>query len=141
MATKKTVPARKKPGTRGSGEFYRIDIRPSGDFATFRTQDVGKKGGLERVAGKRKSGTWATVTWLVSKKHAHVTPSGLLVIDNAKEKASLAKAISGKIVHKKGDIFSAHPVKNVPERAKPTPAMKRAQSANIKKAQKARLAK
>lgn len=141
MATKKVSPARKKPGTGGAGEFYRIDIRPASDFATFRTQDVGKKGGLERVAGKRKSGKWATVTWLVSKKHAHVTPSGRLVIDNAKEKASLAKAISGTITHTKGDLFSAHPAKNVPEKAKPTPAMKRAQSANIKKAQKARAGK
>lgn len=61
-----------------------------------------------------------------------------LIIDNAKERKALEKAINGKIVHVKGSVFRAHPVKNVPEAAKPTPAMKRAQSANIKKAQAAR---
>ncbi len=90
------------------------------------------------MAGKRPSGSWDTATWLVEKKHAHVTRGGQLVIDSAKERASLTKATSGKITHVKGDIFHAHPPKNVPEKAKPTPAMKKAQMANIKKAQAAR---
>ena len=131
------MPRRKKPGTGGVGKFYHIGIRPKGEFTSFRMQDVGKKGGLERLAGHRASGSWAAVTWLVSKEHAHVSAKGELVIDNKKEKLSLAKAIRGKIVHVKGDVFTAHPVRNVPEREKPTPAMKRAQAANIKKAQKA----
>ncbi len=135
MATKKR---RKSPGITGKGKFYRIGIRPKGSFTSFRMQDVGKKGGLERLAGHRASGSWATVSWLVSKKNAHISAKGELVIDNKKEKAALAKAIRGKIVHVKGDVFAAHPVKNVPERAKPTPAMKKAQRKNIKKAQKAR---
>lgn len=130
--------ARRKPGATGVGKFYHIEIRPKGSFTSFRTQDVGKKGGLERIAGRRSSGSWATAAWLISKEHAHITAKGELVIDNAKEKAALAKAISGKITHVKGDIFAAHPVKNVPERAKPTLAMKRAQMTNIKKAQAAR---
>lgn len=129
---------RKKPGTGGEGKFYRIEVRPKGQFTSFRTQDVGKKGGLERIAGRRSSGSWDTATWLVDKKHAHVTSSGQLVIDNAKERAALAKALSGKITHVKGDIFHAHPVKNVAEKTKPTPAMKKAQQTNIKKAQAAR---
>ncbi len=129
---------RAKPGTTGQGKFYRIEVRPKGQFTSFRTQDVGKKGGLERIAGRRSSGSWATATWLVSKKHAHVSARGELVIDDTKERASLAKALRGKIVHVKGDVFAAHPAKNVPERAKPTPAMKRAQKANIKKAQAAK---
>ncbi|HEX5774705.1 MAG TPA: hypothetical protein VFY28_01950 [Candidatus Paceibacterota bacterium] len=129
---------RKKPGIGGSGEFYRIEVRPKSQFTSFRTQDVGKKGGLERLAGRRSSGSWDTATWLIDKKHAHVTTSGQLVVDNAKEKTALAKAVRGRIVHVKGDVFKAHPAKNVPEKAKPTPAMKRARSKNIKKAQAVR---
>jgi len=135
-STKKT--ARKKPGTTGAGKFYHIEVRRKGQFTSFRTQDVGKKNGLERIAGRRSSGSWATATWLVSKKNAHVSAKGELVIDDKKEKAALAKALRGKITHVKGDIFTARPVKNVAEKAKPTPAMKRAQMKNIKKAQAAR---
>lgn len=129
---------RKKPGTTGAGKFYRIEVRPKSSFTSFRTQDVGGKGGLERVAGRRSSGSWATATWLISKENAHVNTKGELVIDDKKERVALAKALRGKIAHVKGDVFAAHPAKNVPERAKPTPAMKRAQKANIKKAQSAR---
>lgn len=127
---------RKKPGTTGKGNFYRIEIRPKNEFKTFRVQDVGKKGGLERLAGKRSSGSWGTVSWLISKKDAKVV-GGKLVITGAKAK-SVLKSISGPVTHIKGDIFKAHPVKNIPEAAKPTPKMKRAQMTNIKKAQAAR---
>ncbi len=48
---------RKRPGTTGKGKFYRIEVRPKSDFVTFRVQDVGEKGGLERLAGKRSSGS------------------------------------------------------------------------------------
>lgn len=129
---------RKKPGTTGAGKFYRIEVRPKSNFTSFRTQDVGGKGGLERVAGRRSSGSWATAAWLVSKKNAHISAKGELIVDDKKERASLAKALRGKITHVKGDVFTAHPVKNVPERTKPTPAMKRARQSNIKKAQSAR---
>ncbi|MEK7601909.1 MAG: hypothetical protein AAB472_00255 [Patescibacteria group bacterium] len=129
---------RKKPGTTGKGKFYHIEIRPKSDFTSFRTQDVGKKGGLERIAGRRSSGSWATATWLISKDKAHLSAKGKLVVTDKKDKASLAKAIRGRVVHVKGDIFTAHPAKNVPEASKPTSAMRRAQAANIKKAQAAR---
>jgi hypothetical protein len=128
---------RKKPGTTGKGKFYRIEVRPKGEFTSFRVQDVGKKSGLERLAGRRTSGSWDTATWLVEKTKAHVTAKGQLVIDDPKAKTALAQ-IRGPIVHKKGDVFAAHPRKNVPESAKPTPAMRRAQKTNIKKAQAAR---
>lgn len=127
---------RKAPGSTGKGNFYRINIRPKGDFTSFRMQDVGEKGGLERLAGHRASGSWDTVTWLVEKKDAHVK-NGHLIITDAKAK-SVLKNISGHIYHVKGDIFRAHPRKNVPEAAKPTPAMRRSQKANLKKARKAR---
>ncbi len=127
--------ARKRPGA-GGGKFYRIEIRPKSEFVTFRTQDVGKKGGLERIAGKRPSGSWDTATWLVAKELAHLA-GGRLVIDDPKARTAL-KQIRGPIFHKKADVFHAHPVKNVPESAKPTPAQRRAQRENIKKAQAAR---
>lgn len=127
--------ARKRPGA-GGGKFYRIEIRPKSAFKTFRTQDVGETGHLERIAGKRSSGSWDTVTWLVAKEDAHVA-GGKLVITDPKAK-TLLKQLKGPIVHHKGDIFTAHPRANVPEKAKPTPAQKRAQSKNIKKAQAAR---
>lgn len=129
---------RKAPGSTGKGKFYRITLRPKGQFSSFRVQDVGKKGGLERLAGHRKSGSWDTVSWLISKDKASVV-NGHLQITGAKEK-SVLKQIKGAIVHVRGDIFSAHP-RNVPENKKPTPAMRRAQKANIKKAQKARAKK
>src|SRR5262249_27268891 len=72
---------RKKPGTVGTGEYYRITVRPKEDFVTFRTQDVGDPGHIERVAGKRRSGSWDTQAWLISKADAHVE-GGRLVPDS-----------------------------------------------------------
>ena len=126
---------RKKPGTTGKGKFYRIQVRPKSEFVTFRVQDVGERGGLERLAGKRKSGSWDTVSWLVSKDDAHVDKHGHLKV-TGKAKTVL-KQFKGRITHVKGDIFQAHE-KNVREADKPTPAMRRAQRENIKKAQRAR---
>lgn len=130
--------ARKKPGSTGGGKFYRIVVRDKNDFTSFRVQDVGEKGGLERLAGRRSSGSWDTVSWLISKEDAHVKNGHLIITD--KKARSVLKSLSGHIYHVKGDIFRAHPAKNVPEAAKPTPAMRRAQKANIKKAQAARRA-
>ncbi|MCX6701798.1 MAG: hypothetical protein NTX96_01210, partial [Candidatus Zambryskibacteria bacterium] len=129
--------SRIKPGVTGKGKFYRIEIRPKSEFTSFRVQDVGKKGGLERLAGRRGSGSWDTVTWLISKKDAHVTGNKTLVIDGLKAK-SVLKQISGNINYLKGDIFTAKPRKNVPEKSKPTAAQRKAQMTNIRKAQKAR---
>jgi hypothetical protein len=126
---------RKAPGSTGKGNFYRINIRPKGDFTSFRMQDVGEKGGLERLAGHRASGSWDTVTWLVEKKDAHVKNGHLII--TGKKARSVLDSISGHIYHVKGDIFRAHAEKNVAEKDKPTPAMRRAQKANIKKAQAA----
>jgi len=57
-------------------------------------------------------------------------------------KTSDAKKLLGKLQgtpkRVKGDIFKCRPRKNIPEKAKPTPAMRRAQKRNIKKAQAAR---
>jgi hypothetical protein len=129
--------ARQKPGTTGKGKFFHIEVRPKRDFKIFRIQDVGKKGGLERVAGKRPSGSWDTVAWLVSKEDAKIRNHELIIKDiHAK---TVLKNLQGPIIRVKGDIFRAKPKKNVPERLKPTPAMKKAQKVNIAKAQKAKL--
>ena len=106
---------RKAPGSTGQGHFYHIEVRPKSEFTSFRNQDVGKKGGLERLAGRRSSGSWATVTWLIEKTKAKVV-NGHLTITDPKIKNSLK--IRGPIVHKKGDIFAAKDRKNVPEKDK-----------------------
>lgn len=125
---------RRKPGTRGEGEYYRIVVRPKEEFATFRYHDVGEPGGIQRLAGKRSSGSWADQAWLISKKMAHIE-GDTLSADTPEAQEILDKI--GPAKHVKGDIFQGHPRRNVPEREKPTPAQRRAQMENIRKAQKA----
>jgi hypothetical protein len=127
---------RQKPGA-GGGEYYRVEVRPKSDFITFRTQDVGTKGHIQRLAGKRSSGSWATATWLISKEDAHIQ-AGKLVADTAAARQLLTK-LGSKPAHIQGDRFKAKDRPNVPERSKPTPAQRRARSSNIKKAQAVRL--
>ena len=134
-ATKSKGRTRKKPGSTGSGDYYHVEVRDSDGFETFRTQDVGDPGHLQRVAGKRESGSWATVKWLVSKEDAHVE-DGKLVPDT-KDAKDLINKLGSKPVHLRGDRFEAKPRRNVPERSKPTPAQARARRENIKKAQAA----
>jgi hypothetical protein len=103
---------------------------------TFRTQDVGDPGHIQRVAGKRQSGSWDTQTWLVSKEDAHV--EGDKLIPDTDDARKLFADLGSEPVHVKGDVFKAKDRPNVPEREKPTAAQRRARSANIKKAQAAR---
>jgi len=128
--------SRKKPGTGGKGKFYRVVVRPKSEFTTFRNHDVGKKGHIERLAGKTKAGGWATQAWLIAKTDAKVS-NGHLVGKTAGARAVISK-LRTKPKKFRGDIFHAKSRKNVPERKKPTAAMKRAQKRNIKKAQAAR---
>lgn len=127
---------RKKPGSGGQGDYYHVEVRDRGDFETFRTQDVGEAGHLQRVAGKRSSGSWATVKWLIGKEDAHVE-DGKLVADT-KDAKDLIKKLGSQPVHMSGDRFKAQDRKDVPERSKPTAAQTRARRENIKKAQAAR---
>ena len=128
--------ARKKPGATGEGDFYHIEVRPKSEFTTFRTHDVGERGGIERVAGKRSSGSWDTQKWLISKEHAHVE-GGKLVADTEQARV-LLDSLGSKPTHIDADRFRAKPRPNVPESEKPTAAQKKAQQENIKKAQQAR---
>jgi len=127
---------RQKPGTTGKGKYYHVEVRPKAEFTTFRTQDVGEHGHLQRVAGKRSSGSWSTAKWLINKEDAHVE-DGKLVPDT-KDAKGLLKKLGSKPVHLSGDRFKAKDRPNVLERAKPTPAQTRARRENIKKAQPAR---
>lgn len=104
-----TGKTRAKTGEKGLGDFYRIILRPKSLFVSFRVQDVGEKGGLERVAAKRKNGNWATHAWLVSKKDAHSKGKGL-VADSVGAK-DLFKTFSSKPDLIKGDNYVARDTK------------------------------
>jgi len=128
--------ARKKPGTGGKGRFYRIVVRPKSEFSSFRNQDIGKNGHIERLAGKRKGGSWDTQSWLIAKSDAEIKNGTL--IGKTLDARKIISQLSSKPRKVKGDIFKARPRKNVLERLKPTRAMRRAEMRNIKKAQAAR---
>jgi hypothetical protein len=128
--------ARKRPGTGGGGKFFRIEVRPGTRFASYRMQTLGRPGHTKRLAGRTAQGTWATKSWLVAKSDARMKGSTLVIVD-ARAKRAIAKGVRGPIRHFKGDIFRAKPRRDVPEGEKPTPAMRRAQRKNIKKAQRA----
>jgi len=127
---------RKKPGATGKGRYYHIAVRPKSEFSSFRTQDVGKAGHIQRVAGRRSSGSWATATWLISKEDAHID-HGRLVPDTRDARKVLGE-LGSTPRRLTGDRFDAKPRPNVAERAKPTAAQKRARSQNIRKAQASR---
>jgi hypothetical protein len=127
---------RQKPGSGGQGNYYHIELRGGEDFETYRTQDVGDAGHLQRVAGKRAGGGWSTVKWLVSKEDAHVEDGKL--VGDTQEVKDMLRRLRSKPVHIRGDRFEAKPRRNVPERSKPTAAQTRARKQNIKKAQAAR---
>jgi hypothetical protein len=127
--------SRAKPGTRGGGKYYRIEVRPGADFSSFRYHDVGRPGHVQRLAGRRPNGTWADAAWLIAKQDAHVE-GGKLVGDTATARQILKTV--GPATHIRGDRFRGRTRRNVPRRAKPTSAQQRARSANIRKAQKAR---
>ncbi len=129
---------RAKPGTTGKGEYYHIEVRPKREFTIFRTQDVGERGGIQRVAGKRGSGSWDTQKWLISKDEAHI--EGERLVPDTEDARAALKSLGSKPTHISGDRFKAAPRENAPEKKKPTPAQKRARLANIKKAQAARRA-
>jgi hypothetical protein len=127
---------RAKPGTKGEGDYFRIVLRPKQEFTTFRYQDVGEKGHILRLAGKRSSGSWDTQVWLISKGDGHL--EGETLVADTEDARKLIESLGSTPIHIKGDVFEAKDRPNVPESKKPTEAQKRARSENIKKAQQAR---
>ena len=132
----RTARRRARPGSAGTGRFYHVLVRPKSRFTRFRVQDVGARGGVERVAGQRSNGSWDTVKWLIAKSHAHVR-GGALVADSA-EARKVLRSLGSTPVQVAGDRFKAKPRVNIPESEKPTPAQRRAWRRNIRKAQAAR---
>jgi hypothetical protein len=130
-----TKTRRAKPGARGSGGFFHIQVRPKSEFVSFRNQDVGGRGGIERLAGRRANGSWDTQNWLIGKREAHIDGRAL-VPDTAAARKVLAQ-LGSVPRHLGGDRFIAKPRRKIPAAEKPTPAMRRAQRTNIKKAQAA----
>ncbi|MGI9077988.1 MAG: hypothetical protein ACR2G6_11785 [Gemmatimonadaceae bacterium] len=94
---------RKKPGSGGQGDYYHVEVRDRGDFETFRTQDIGEAGHLQRVAGKRSSWFWATVKWLIGKEDAHVEDGKL--VGDTKDANDLIKKLGSQPVHISSDRF------------------------------------
>lgn len=135
-ATESKGRARKKPGSGGSGDYYHVEVRERGNLKTFRTQDVGDPGHLQRVAGRRESGSWTTVKWLISKEDAHVE-NGRLVPDT-KDARELIEKLGSQPAHLSGDRFKTKPRRNVSGRSRPTTAQTSAPQQKIKKAQAAR---
>lgn len=127
---------REKPGA-GGGEYYRIQVRDENQFVSFRTQDVGKKGNIKRLAGRRSNGSWDTQAWLIPKDDAHIEGSRLVPNTSAVREV-FEKQFGSEPEHIDGDRFQAKARPNIPEKEKPTAAQKRAQMENIQKAQKAR---
>lgn len=126
---------RAKPGARGSGDFFHIQVRPKGEFVTFRNQDVGRRGGIERIAGRRANGSWDTQKWLIGKSEAHRVGKQLVADSLTAEK--VLGQLGSAPRHLGGDRFIAKPRRKIRAAEKPTPAMRRAQLANIEKAQAA----
>lgn len=127
---------RAKPGTKGEGNYYRIVVRPKEEFVTFRYHDIGEKGHIQRLAGKRSSGSWDNQAWLIGKEDAHME-GGRLVPDTNNARKVLDK-LGSTPKYVKGDIFEAKDRPNIPEYAKPTTAQRKARMGNIEKAQAAR---
>jgi len=128
--------ARARIGSKGEGEYYRIEVRDKDTFTTFRYHDVGSKGHLMRLSGKRPTGSWGTQAWLIEKGDAHL--QGQTLVADSRDARELFSKLGSQPKHIQGDIFEAKDRRNVPEREKPTPAQKQARSANIRKAQQTR---
>lgn len=106
---------RAKAGTLGGGKYYRIVTRPKENLVTFRYQDVGRPGHTLRLAGQRRSGSWDTLAWLISKEDAHLR-GNRLVPETSEAKKILANLGSSPI-HVQADIFRARPRRGIPRKA------------------------
>jgi hypothetical protein len=111
---------RKSPGSSGSGDYYHVEIRPGEEFVTFQTQDVGRRGHIQRVAGQRTSGYWTTVKWLIGKEDAHIQDQKL--VPDTKAAKEVIQQLGSPPVRLVGDRFRARPNPNVSETLKPRPA-------------------
>ncbi len=101
------------PGERDGGRFFRIEMAPASRFITFRYHDVGKMGGVERIAGQRPDGTWGTAGWLISRDMAHVERRRL--VPDTVDARKVLSALGASPRRVRGDRFQAKARSNVPE--------------------------
>ena len=127
---------RRKPGSSGKGDYYHVEVRPGEKFVTFRTQDVGRRGHIQRVVGQRSSGYWTTVKWLIGKEDARVQDEKL--VPETRAAKDVINQLGSQPIHLVGDRFKARPQPNAPESTDPTSVQRRARRENIKKAPAAR---
>ncbi len=95
---------RKAPGETGQGRFFHISILPKRRFFKFRTHDVGKKGGIERVAGHSRKTGWKTQKWIVDKDMAIERGGYLLPVSIFS--VELFKTFPKRPKRVKGDIYT-----------------------------------
>jgi hypothetical protein len=105
-SSRKTTP-RKKPGSTGEGDYYHLELISTRGFETFRTQDVGRRGHIQRVAGKKADGgSWQTVKWLIGKKDAH--RRGNRLVPDSKGAKDVIEDLGAQPVHISGDRFKVN---------------------------------
>ena len=132
---KSTTPRRAKPAARPRG-FFHIEVQPKEAFVEFKSQDIGRDGGIERVAGKRAGGSWSTQEWLIAKDQAHVE-RGTLIGDtaDARRVLTLLRSEPRRI---KADRFTIHGSSGMPPEVRPTMVPRRAGVTNVRAPQKGR---
>jgi hypothetical protein len=140
--TAKTKP-RAKPATRRDTKqtarqrgFFHIEVQPKEAFVEFKTQDIGREGGIERIAGKRAGGAWSTQEWVIAKDQAHVE-RGTLIGDTVDARRVLTM-LGSEPRHIKADRFSIHGHTGMPADVSPTLAPRRAGLSNVQAPQKGR---
>ncbi len=115
----------------GKGRFYRVVVRDKSDFVMFRNHDVGKKGHVERLIGKRANGRWATVAWLIDKNEAHV--EGGVLVGDSDDVRNVLRKLRRRPKYLKGDIFEANPRIDIETKSKSIVSVKVVRNKNIKK--------
>jgi hypothetical protein len=127
---------RKAPGSSGRGDYYHVEVLPGEEFVTFQTQDVGRRGHIQRVAGKRSSGYWTTVKWLIGKEDAHIQDEKL--VPDTKAAKDVINQLGSQPVRLVGDRFKAKPKPHGSETIMPTFTEGRTRRENLKKTQPSR---
>lgn len=92
-----------KATLRGTARYYRVVLRSKEGFTLFRIQDVGRKGHVQRVAGKQPNGKWETQSWLVSKEDAHT--AGRYLIADSTSAQELFATFAHTPINIEGDVF------------------------------------
>jgi hypothetical protein len=88
-----------------AGSFFRITVRPKEQYVSFRNYNVDGSSGLIRVAGRKRSGTWDTHAWLLSKDSAHQEDDYLLA--ETEEARNLFSGFSDYPTRVAGDEYEA----------------------------------